>query len=115
MIKIDAETKIYLACGATDMRKSINGLCQIVESTFKLSPYENVCFVFCNKSRNQIKILVWEQNGFWILLKRLEQGRFKWASAETDTLTLDLRELRLLIDAPGVEQKLKRKELYCDK
>ena len=58
MLNISENTKIHLACGATDMRKSINGLCQIVENSFKLSPYDNVCFVFCNKNRTRLKILI---------------------------------------------------------
>ena len=115
MIKISNDIKIHLACGATDMRKSINGLCQIVENSFKLSPYDNICFVFCNKNRNRLKILIWEQNGFWIMFKRLEQGHFKWPNNETETLILNLEELKMLINSPRVEQKLKRKQLFCDK
>ena len=52
MIKITDETKIYLDCGATDMRKSINGLCQIVENSFKLSPFDNNCYKL---ARNRAK------------------------------------------------------------
>ena len=49
--------EIYLACGATDMRKSINGLMTMVESSFDLDPFEENIYVFCNRNRDRIKIL----------------------------------------------------------
>lgn len=114
MIKLTSKTVVYLACGTTDMRKSINGLSEIVIQNFDLKFNDDACFVFCNRSRNRIKILFWENNGFWILFKRLEQGSFKWPNSETQTLTLTIDELKMLINAPGMEQKLKRKQLFCD-
>lgn len=65
--------EIYLACGHTDMRKSINGLSAIVAGSFKLDPYAPCLFVFCNRARNRIKILEWDGDGFWIYFKRLEK------------------------------------------
>ena len=52
------EYKVYLACGKTDMRKNINGLCEIVQQHFKLDPTEKIIFEFCNNQRNQMKLLV---------------------------------------------------------
>lgn len=106
-------TKIFLACGNTDMRKSINGLCQIVQTTFEVDPFSNQMFVFCNRSRNRLKILHWEDNGFWLHFKRIERGSFKWPTLEGDDITMNLAfdELMNLINAPGLEQKIKRKEL----
>ena len=51
------ERRVYLACGGTDMRKSINGLMSIVESGFSLDPFDGALFVFCNKKRDRLKIL----------------------------------------------------------
>ena len=116
MLNISKETQIYLACGATDMRKSINGLCAIVQGNFELDPFEKACFVFCNRQRNRLKILAWAENGFWIYFNRLEKGHFKWPeSGESQTLTLNYEELNLLIRSPGVEQKIKRTQLFCDR
>ena len=116
MINIPRETTIYLACGATDMRKSINGLCGIVQSNFELDPFEASCFVFCNRQRNRLKILQWEENGFWIHFNRLENGHFKWPTTEeSETLSLSIEELNLLLKSPAMEQKLKRKQLFCDR
>ena len=98
------------------MRKSINGLCAIVQGNFELDPFQEACFVFCNRKRNRLKILTWAENGFWIHFNRLEKGHFKWPeSGENQTLTLNYEELNLLIKSPGVEQKIKRKQLFCDR
>jgi transposase len=94
------------------MRKSINGLVSLVENSFNLNPFEQALFVFCNKQRNRLKILTWEDNGFWLHFKRLERGRFKWPiPGEDATMNLSLEELMHLIKSPGVEQKLRRTEV----
>lgn len=112
MLKHTGQTPVFLACGDTDMRKSINGLSALVEHSFQLDPFQNALFVFCNKQRNRIKILTWEDNGFWLHLKRLERGHFKWpAIAEEDTMRLTADELWHLIQSPGLEQKLRRTEV----
>ena len=105
--------RIYLACGKTDMRKSINGLSAIVESTFKLNPYSSAIFVFCNGNRDRIKILEWDGDGYWLYLKRLEKGRFRWPAINKTEMTMDLsgEELSLLLGSPKIIQKLSRKEL----
>ena len=105
--------RIYFACGATDMRKSINGLSTIVESTFKLDLFGDSLFVFCNRARNRIKILEWDGDGFWLYLKRLEKGKFRWADAnETElTITLTSEEFANFLGNTKVLQKLKREEL----
>ena len=94
------------------MRKCINGLSAIVQNSFKLDPFDRTLFVFCNKQRNRLKILTWEDNGFWMHLKRLERGHFKWpAVGETTTMTLTTDELWNLVRSPGLEQKLRRTEV----
>lgn len=98
------------------MRKSINGLSAIVATSFQLDPFHKALFVFCNKQRNRIKILTWEDNGFWLHLKRLERGHFKWpALGDQSTMTLSTNELWNLIQSPGLEQKLRRTEVLKDR
>ena len=57
MLNIDKVNDIYLACGATDLRKSIDGLALIVKTQLKKDSYQNALFVFCNKAMNRLKVL----------------------------------------------------------
>jgi transposase len=100
--------KVYLACGHTDMRKQINGLLAIVESSFHLDPFAPALFVFCN-----IKILEWDGDGFWLYFKRLEKGRFRWPTpGEDDTMPLTGEELSYLLGGNRIELKLRRNEVF---
>jgi transposase len=106
---------VYLACGATDMRKSIDGLSSLVEESFRLEPYSGAMFVFCNRRRDRIKILEWDGDGFWLHLKRIEKGSFNWPSKDddgTETMDLTYRELEILIGVTRLTNKLKRREIF---
>ncbi len=103
---------VYLACGQTDMRKSINGLSAIVEGSFKLDPFNGALFVFCNRKRDRLKILMWDGDGFWLYFKRLEKGHFRWpAEGSEATMTLSPEELSILLGGARVELKLRRSEV----
>ncbi|WP_335908927.1 MULTISPECIES: IS66 family insertion sequence element accessory protein TnpB [Shewanella] len=69
---------IYLHQQAVDFRKSINGLCLIVEEHMQLSAFSGALFVFCNRQRDKVKVLYWDQTGFCLWYKRLEKDTFKW-------------------------------------
>ena len=104
--------RIYLACGHTDMRKSIDGLSAIVAGSFKLDPFDSAVFAFCNRDRDRIKILEWEGDGFGLYFKRLEKGRFRWPNlGESCVMTLTGDELHMLLGSPRVIQKLMRREV----
>ncbi|MDR2861758.1 MAG: IS66 family insertion sequence element accessory protein TnpB [Syntrophobacterales bacterium] len=103
--------KVYLACGATDLRKNIDALSALVKENFKLDPHGNTMFVFCNRSRDIIKILEWDEDGFWLHMKKIEHGRFNWPDTAGDAKTMDLtyRELEILISSTRLRSKLKRR------
>jgi transposase len=104
--------KVFLNCGCTDMRKQINGLMLIVQESFQLDPFDGALFVFCNRNRDRIKILVWDIDGFWLLSKRLEKGHFRWPQpGDEPTMTLTGEELSMLLGGVRVELKIKRKEV----
>jgi len=75
---------VYLHRKPVDFRKSINGLSVIVDEHMMLSPYESAVFVFCNKRRDKLKILCWDETGFVLWYKRLEKDKFKWPHQHTD-------------------------------
>src|SRR6478672_986391 len=98
---------VHLACGPTDLRKSIDGLAALVTHAFDLDLFSNSLFVFCNRDRDKLKILHWDTNGFWLYYRRLERGRFKWpaSSAEQATLAIQRRQLQWLLDGLALEQR----------
>lgn len=104
---------VYLCCGYTDMRKSINGLITLVQESFSLDPFADAMFVFCNRSRDRLKILEWDGDGFWLYFKRLERGHFRWsAEGDASTMVLNAKELTCLVDSARLEKKLRRKEVF---
>lgn len=106
MIKQINIERVHLALGATDLRKSIDGLALIVEHVLKMDPFSTHLFAFCNKRQNLIKILVWDNNGFWIHYKRLENGCFKWPQKEMGpSISINERQFRWLLDGLSINQK----------
>jgi len=105
--------KVYLACGATDLRKNIDALSALVQETFKLDPYGDTLFVFCNRNRDIIKILEWDGDGFWLHMKKIEQGRFNWPStAGEEIMDITRQELEILIGSTRLRSKLKRRRMF---
>jgi transposase len=104
--------RVYLACGATDIRKSIDGLAVLVKEGFDLNPFSNSLFVFCNRKRDKLKLLRWDHNGFWLYYRRLERGKFQWP-AETDSgpVSISYRELRWLLDGLSLKQPKAHREV----
>lgn len=100
--------QVYLARGATDLRKSIDSLCTLVSYSFELDPMSASLFVFCNRDRDKLKILYWDNNGFWLLYRRLETGRFRWPKSTIvgeAPILIDRRQLQWLLDGLDLEQK----------
>ena len=91
------KTKVYVAIGATDMRKSINGLSQLVTETFDSNIFSGNLYAFCNRRRNIIKILFWDRNGFCIWHKRLEKDLFRWPESGEDVIDIDNKQLSWLL------------------
>lgn len=90
--------RVYLAMGATDMRKSINGLCVLVSHFMGMNPLSGHVFVFTNKKKNMVKILYWDRNGFCLWHKRLEKDCFTWPGSESEVMAISSRELMWLLD-----------------
>ena len=97
MISNSAETRVYIALGATDIRKSINGLSLLVEEQFVLNLFSGSLFAFCNRKRDMVKILYWADNGFSVWLKHLEEDIFRWPDSEEDVMEINREALNWLL------------------
>ena len=96
MLNVDKVSTVYLACGVTDLRKSIDGLILEVETQLKLDPFEKALFVFCNRQMNRIKILNFDE-GFWLYYYRLENSKLKWPMTKDEALKINKEELSWLL------------------
>lgn len=110
-LNLSDDTKIYIACGKTDMRKSIDGLTAIVSQNFNLNPFENALFIFCGGKRDRVKALLWEGDGFLLLYKRLENGVFQWPKTTEEVRQITPQQYRWLIEGLSIDQKKTIKKL----
>lgn len=85
MLSLAPEVPIYIYNGVTDMRKSINGLIVMVVEVLKRDPQEKALYLFRNKNLDKIKSVLWDKNGFILLYKNLEKGKFKFPKHLSDT------------------------------
>lgn len=81
MLGIGAATRVFLAAGATDMRKGFDGLFGLVRERLQEDPCSGHVFGFANRERTRVKLLYWDGSGLWVCAKRLERGRFRWPEA----------------------------------
>jgi transposase len=106
---------VYLAAGASDLRKGIDGFASMVQINFELDPFSPSLFVFCNKRRNRLKILRWSNNGFWLYMRRLEDGKFEWPKDSSQkTVKIRARELGWLLEGMDINQPKAHKELNLE-
>jgi transposase len=97
--------KIFVVCGRTDMRKSIDGLMSIVSHTFQMDPYDsNSLYLFCGRRADRIKALVYDKNGFTLIYQRLETGRFQWPRDQDELRQLSRQEFRWLLEGLAIDQ-----------
>ena len=103
---ISAASEIYLVCGYTDMRKSIDGLRAIVEGTLKLDSKDHFLFLFCGRRCDRIKALIWEGDGYVLLYKRLdvENGRYRWPRDKSEARNLTWQQFDWLMSGIDIEQ-----------
>ena len=98
MISFPTRVGIYLAFGATDMRKGFDGLSMLAQETLKQDPFSGHLFVFRGKRGDLVKILYWDGQGFCLFAKRLERGRFVWPVTKTGSVTLTSAQLSMLLE-----------------
>ena len=87
------------------MRKSIDGLCALVQTQYQMNPYGRSIFLFCGRRTDRIKALLYEGDGFLLLYKRLSDGKFRWPRNESEVKDITMQQYRWLMDGLAIEQK----------
>ena len=106
-------SRIYIACGHTDLRYGIDGLANIVQSEFEMDPFEKgVLFMFCGRKSDRIKCLLWEGDGFLLLYKRIENGRFQWPRNSEEVMQMTPQQFKWLMEGLSIFQKKTVKEVH---
>ena len=112
MLSLSSQQRYFLYRGVTDMRKGFNGLNGLVRQHLKQDPLSGDVFLFLNRRRDRIKLLMWDKTGFALYYKQLESGTFELPQgASGDGLELSWSELAMLLD--GIElSTIKRRKRY---
>ncbi len=101
---LSSDKKVYIVTGYTDLRRPTDGLAMIVKAQLQLDPYSKALFLFCGRRCDRIKGLLWEGDGFLLLYKRLDNGRFQWPRNETEAKLLTPQQTRWLLEGLKIEQ-----------
>ena len=105
-------TKIYIACGYTDLRRGIDGLASVVQDNFELNPFQkDVLFLFCGRRSDRIKGLVWEGDGFLLLYKRIESGKFQWPRTQEEVMRITQEQFQWLLKGMSIVSTIKEVHL----
>lgn len=108
MLTLGPAARVYVAPGATDMRKSFTGLAAAAEQVIGEDPLSGHLFAFCNRRRNLLKVLFWDGTGFLLLAKRLERGTFAWPTDE-EQVSLSGDELSWILGGLDLRQAARRR------
>lgn len=105
MLKEIAEnTTVFVVTGYTDMRKSIDGLAACVKGSLSQDPFSRSLYLFCGHRCDRIKALLWEGDGFLLMYKRLDSGRFRWPRSEMQARQLTNQQIRWLLEGLEIDQ-----------
>lgn len=105
--------KYYLYRGVTDMRKGFDGLSGLVKSKMHSDPMDGSVYLFINRRRDKLKILIWSQGGFILYYKRLEEGTFELPGSISDGSKMQMNWETLMLMIKGIRlEKIKRKKRY---
>ena len=104
MLKNLSADQIFIVCGHTDMRKSIDGLAALVQQQFRHDLFTSSAFLFCGRPRDRMKVLLWEEDGFLLLYKRLEDGKFSWPRNEQEVRNITREQFIWLTQELSIDQ-----------
>lgn len=96
---------IFIVCGKTDMRKSIDGLASIIiQYEYNLNLYDDAIFLFCGGKADRFKALYWDGDGFILLYKRFNDGKLRWSRKSEEIMQLSNQQLRWLLEGLSIIQ-----------
>jgi transposase len=98
MIGLPAGTRVWVAAGVTDMRKGMDGLAALVQTTLAENPFSGHIFVFRGRRGDLVKLVWFDGDGLCLFAKRLERGRFVWPQAASGTVALSAAQLSMLLE-----------------
>ncbi|HEX7852485.1 MAG TPA: IS66 family insertion sequence element accessory protein TnpB [Sphingobium sp.] len=98
MIPLPPSTRIFLACGATDMRKGFDGLAVMTQQVLEQSPHSGALFAFHGKRGDLVKLLWYDGQGMCLFSKRMDRGRFVWPSTKTGSVVMTAAQLSMLLE-----------------
>jgi transposase len=104
VISLPAGTRVWLAAGATDMRRGFDGLARQVQQALGHDPFSGHLFVFRGRRGDLIKVLYWDTQGLCLFAKRLERGRFVWPAATQGVVSLTPAQLSMLLE--GIDWRM---------
>ena len=106
MLHLSSSCNYYLHHSATDMRKGFDSLCGIVTSQLQMDALSGSIFIFINKKRNQVKLLLWEGDGFALYYKRLEKGTYEIPGANngSSSLAITAQQLQFILQGVSLEK-----------
>jgi len=102
--EIAEKTEVFIVTGYTDMRKGMTGLATIIQGTHSLDPYNKSLYLFCGRNARKLKGLLWEGDGFLLLQKCLDNGRFRWPRSTEEARRLSPQEIRWLLEGLEIDQ-----------
>lgn len=105
-------TQVYLYPQPIDFRKSFRGISAIIECELGHNPFEGHLYAFTNKQRNKIKCLFWENNGFVLYYKSLEEDKFIWPKTQKDIVSLNGQQINWLLDGLDISAMKGHKKLH---
>jgi len=114
MFALTSANRYHLYMGMTDMRKSFDGLCGLIQDELGRDPFSGEVFLFINKKRDKLKLLKWEPGGFVLYYKRLEEGTFSFPLLNEQKQCYEMRWSDFIMMVEGIDwQQVERKKRYA--
>jgi transposase len=105
MFDLSKAQKVYIAVGYSDLRRGIDGFATIIQNTFHMNPQSDALFLFCGRRCDRIKALYWDGDGYILLYKRLESGKYQWPRTTEELKELTSQQFRWLMEGLSIYQK----------